>query len=261
MLEEGNRPSPVDKPTTIPTTVETLVDHPRGDGSSPQNSVQFRSHGIEDISRGQETEYEGDSSLAAHANFTARVLEGAVTTDLSMSRCGELASMIRNMQHANMSASANDADNMGNNGPTPASEPRRPSLPPVQLTLNCLRMLKENPVMRFFWSMEFESVGQVTEQLLSADSTDTRPSPAELIITYIGLHWLFTQCSHFAMDPAIKSSCAAEAQGCREHADVVLAQLPFHLPANMDHVLALTMAVSAHLPPVLFVRSISKDMI
>lgn len=108
--------------------------------------------------------------------------------------------------------------------------------------------------------MEFESVGQVTEQLLSAYSTDRRPSSAELIITYIGLHWLFTQCSQFATNPVIISSCSAQAQGCREQADVVLAQLPFHLPANMDHVLALTMAVSAHLPPVLLVPSTSKNI-
>lgn len=93
--------------------------------------------------------------------------------------------------------------------------------------------------------MAFESVGQVTEQLLGAYSTDRRPSPAELIITHIGHHWLFTQCSQFATDPAIKMSCTAEAEGSREQADMVLAQLPFHLPANMDHVLALTMAVSS----------------
>lgn len=97
--------------------------------------------------------------------------------------------------------------------------------------------------MRFFWSMAFESVGQVTEQLLGAYSTDRRPSPAELIITYIGLHWLFMQCSQFATDSATKASCATEAQRSREQADVVLLQLPFHLPANVDHVLALTMAV------------------
>lgn len=109
--------------------------------------------------------------------------------------------------------------------------------------------ITENPVMRLFWSMAFESVGQVTEQLLGAYSTDRRPSSAELIITYIGLHWLFIQCSQFANDTATQASCAAEAQSCREHADQVFAQLPFHLPANIDHVLALTMAVSVPMFP------------
>lgn len=144
MLEDASHPSPVDKPTRTPTTAETLVNHPTGDGSSPRNSVQVRSHEVEDISRGQDTEYEGDSSLAAHANFATRVLESAVTTDLSMLQCGELASMIRNMQHSNKSASANDAVGMGNDHPAPTStiKSRTPPLPPVQLTLNCLRMLK-----------------------------------------------------------------------------------------------------------------------
>lgn len=109
--------------------------------------------------------------------------------------------------------------------------------------------ITENPVMRLFWSMAFESVGQVTEQLLGAYSTDRRPSSAELIITYIGLHWLFMQCSQFANDPATKASCTTEAESCRERADQVLAQLPFHLPANIDHVLALTMAVGVLMCP------------
>lgn len=107
----------------------------------------------------------------------------------------------------------------------------------------------ENPVLSFFWSMTFGSVAQVTEQLLGAYSTDKRLSPAELIITHVGVHKLFIQCSQFATDPNIKASFAAKSQGSREQADVVLAQLPLHLPADMDYVLALSMAVSSRPAP------------
>lgn len=102
--------------------------------------------------------------------------------------------------------------------------------------------------MRYFWAMEFESVGQVTEQLLNAYGTDRQPSNAEWIITYIGLHWLFLQSSQFATDPAIQERYAAHAVECRKGADAVLAQLPFHVPSTMDYVLALTMAVSPEQP-------------
>lgn len=93
---------------------------------------------------GQEAEYEGDSSLTSHADFTARMLESAVATDSSTSRCDELVAMVRNVQHINKSTSPNDAISTVTKDSSPASaiETRQPALPPVQLTLNCLRMLR-----------------------------------------------------------------------------------------------------------------------
>lgn len=161
-----------------------------------------------------------------------------------------------------------------NIGPTTSSHQRlQLSLPPVQLTLQCLRILKgpsdsktfilgklasffrghpalmetvitENKLLKLFWSMSFESVGQVTEHLLSLYSVDGQSSMPELVITHIGLHSLFSQCSMTATDTEVRRTYAAQADACHGNVERILASLPLHLPTTVDCVLALTMAVS-----------------
>ena len=134
MFEDANQPSLVHK---TPRNSEGKSAEPSdGEYSSPLNPPLIRSHGIEHICHEPEREYEGDSSLTAHADFTARVLENAVTQDSLTSRCDELAAMMRGMQHTK-SASAAGAISTSSNNPTPVStiETRHPSLPPVQLPL------------------------------------------------------------------------------------------------------------------------------
>lgn len=92
--------------------------------------------------------------------------------------------------------------------------------------------------------MQFESVGQVTEQLLGVYSTDRAPSMAELIIAYIGLYWLFTQCGQFSNDHSVQQTYLSYGSACESQANSVLSQLSFHLPISVDYILALTMAVS-----------------
>lgn len=96
--------------------------------------------------------------------------------------------------------------------------------------------------------MQFESVGQVTEQLLGVYSTDRAPSMAELIIAHIGLYWLFTQSGQFSTDTSVQRTYLSYGSACQSQADSVLSKLSFHLPTSVDYILALTMAVStAHL--------------
>ncbi|KAF6817570.1 fungal specific transcription factor [Colletotrichum plurivorum] len=213
-------------------------------GAAATRTPRVSGHVGEGLTGNQNIEHEGETSLAAHANFTTQILENAVITDASMSRQGEMALMIRDIRHAINPTSDPGFDATDSHYATPTSinQPLQPFLPPIQLTLNCLRMLKENPVMRYFWAMEFESIGQVTEQLLSAYATDRQSSTAEWIITYIGLHYLFTQGSQFAADSVTQERYAAQIVDCRKSADAVLARLPLHIPSTMDYVLALTLA-------------------
>ncbi|TDZ16383.1 putative transcriptional regulatory protein [Colletotrichum orbiculare MAFF 240422] len=115
-------------------------------------------------------------------------------------------------------------------------------LPSIEYTLDCLRMARENSLLRFFWMTQFESIGHVNEQLLGVYSLNRPPSNAELVITFVGLHWLFSQCSQMAGDRETEASYSAEAERCRESVDAVLAQLPLHLPTNINYILALSMA-------------------
>lgn len=141
MFEDATQPSLVHK--TPRNSGGKSAERSSEDDSSPLNPALVESHAVEHICHEQEMEYEGDSSLTAHADFTARVLENAVTQDSLTSRCDQLVAMMRGMQHTK-STSADGAFSTSSNNPTPVTttEPRQNSLPPVQLTLNCLRMLK-----------------------------------------------------------------------------------------------------------------------
>lgn len=141
MFEDATQPSLAHKAST--NARDKSADHSSDTGASPLNPAVVRSHGTEHTPHGQETEYEGESSLTAHADFTARILESAVTRDSFTSRCDELVAMMRDVQH-NKSTTVDCANRTISYNVTPSSttEPRYPSLPPVQLTLNCLRMLK-----------------------------------------------------------------------------------------------------------------------
>lgn len=141
MFEDATQPSLFHKTPRI--SEGKSAERSGGDYSSTLNPPLVGSHGVEHICHEQESEYEGESSLTAHADFTARVLENAVTQDSLTSRCDKLMAMMRGMQPTK-SRSADGAVSTSSNNPTPVSttEPRHPPLPPVQLTLNCLRMLK-----------------------------------------------------------------------------------------------------------------------
>lgn len=99
-------------------------------------------------------------------------------------------------------------------------------------------------MMRYFWMMQFESVGQVTEQLLGVYSTDRAPSMAELIIAYIGFYWLFTQSGQFSTDRSVQQTYLSYGFACESQANSVLSKLSFHLPTSVDYILTLTMSVS-----------------
>ncbi|KAF3811756.1 hypothetical protein GCG54_00014508 [Colletotrichum gloeosporioides] len=243
MLENNSRPKQI---RSTPNVVGSSGSHQvlADSGTSYQGSQR------DPQAPRDQVEYEGDSSLAAHADFTTRVLENAITTDLPISHYDEMASMMKDIRNTIRTVSSLNSNVAGPCHATPPAGEDYPqeTLPPVQLTLNCLRMLKETPMMRYFWMMQFESVGQVTEQLLGVYSTDRAPSMAELIIAHIGLYWLFTQSGQFSTDTSVQRTYLSYGSACQSHADSVLSKLSFHLPTSVDYILALTMAVStAHL--------------
>ncbi|KAK1855397.1 C6 transcription factor [Colletotrichum chrysophilum] len=237
MLEDNSRPK-ANKSTTDLVGSSGSYQIPADSGTSLQGSQR------DPQTPRDQVEYEGDSSLAAHADFTTRVLENAVTTNLPISHYDEMASMMKDIRNTIRTVGTLNTDMTGACHGTPHAGEHfaQESLPPVQLTLNCLRMLKETPMMRYFWMMQFESVGQVTEQLLGVYSTDRAPSMAELIIAYIGLYWLFTQSGQFSTDTSVQRTYLNYGTVCQSHADHVLSQLSFHLPTSVEYILALTMA-------------------
>ncbi|KAL0931453.1 fungal specific transcription factor [Colletotrichum truncatum] len=190
----------------------------------------------------EESQYTGDSSLAAHANFTTDVLESALQSNASHSGTDEVQSFIQTVRDTIRRSGTSAIPSPGSSGSKLVPETHGHYLPPVQLTLECLRILKESPLISKFWIMCFDSVGQVTNQLLGLYTLQTISTPPELVITYIGLHSLFLACARTLTCPERRARYLEEANSCQEIADVVLARLPLHLPTTVECVLAMTMA-------------------
>lgn len=101
----------------------------------------------------------------------------------------------------------------------------------------------ETPFLRCNWSLEFVSIAQFTDYFLKVYS----PAPAtnaDLIIVNAGLFWLFSESAELAADQQTQDDYREYASKCRRNLETVLSNLPFHTPATIDYVLAMSVAVS-----------------
>lgn len=207
-----------------------------------------------------DSQYRETVSLSAHADFATQVLESALKDDLTSCQSAEAQTIlqsVRSRKHA-LAQPARAADKPSplgyhstGDGETPAPRPHLSThdprdLPPVQLTLKCLRMLKDTPSMQQLWFMSFDTVDQVTTHLLGLYPMPMAPTAPELVITYIGLHTLLVSCARISSSDEMQTQCLEQAVKCSRRVEVVLGQLPFHLATTVNCVLALAMAVSGH---------------
>jgi hypothetical protein len=78
------------------------------------------------------------------------------------------------------------------------------------------------------------------------------PGPAtnaERIIAFMGLYSLFAECAAVAASEASREDLYEQAQMCQNGLEAVLSNLGFHIPTTFDYALAMYLAVSAHLFP------------
>ncbi|KAM0332134.1 hypothetical protein ACHAQA_002406 [Verticillium albo-atrum] len=192
-------------------------------------------------------EFEGESSMSAHAIFAAKFIQNAITNNPSIDVSMEMTSAIRNL-HDIMDVSKNsNFDKMEKAFPNArklASDEsvRNLPLPPAEVVLPCLRMVSESPLVQMLWFWEFQTMGQFMEYFLKVYS----PGPAtdwELIIVHAGLHWLFVGCRLVVRDPEVKKQYLNFALSSRDNLETVLARLPFHTPLTKDCALATSVAV------------------
>lgn len=95
--------------------------------------------------------------------------------------------------------------------------------------------------LRFFWCIEFQTVGQFVEYFMTVYSG--KPALADLIVVHAGLQGVMLECSHMEANEALKAEFRAQGMLCRRNLETLLASLPFSLPCTLDYVLALYMAV------------------
>uniref|UniRef100_A0A0B7KG76 Xylanolytic transcriptional activator regulatory domain-containing protein n=1 Tax=Bionectria ochroleuca TaxID=29856 RepID=A0A0B7KG76_BIOOC len=143
-------------------------------------------------------EFEGESSLSAHATFATKFLQSCVSNSPSSKVMLEMTSVLDTLK-AIVDSQKQKADTLDtlypNARPLPAGASLR-QLPPLSIehALAALRMVQENSRIRALWLMDVQTLSQFTGHFIKVCS----PGPAteaDLIIVYAGFYWLFEECS------------------------------------------------------------------
>jgi hypothetical protein len=101
----------------------------------------------------------------------------------------------------------------------------------------------ENPQVQFLWLMDLQTISQFTTYFIKVCSPGVTTT-ADLVIVHAGLFWLFGECAHAVSDERLKQDYNEESLSARANLETILARLPFHVPATLDYVYAMSMAVS-----------------
>lgn len=227
---------------------------------------------------------EGDLSLDAHAVFATDYAQ-CTFANTTTYRSNEVTSSIDALRQVLESKGTGEkvqktpAKPGGAPEPQlidPQSAPKSLTLPPMELTMACLQKMKGScpslcrlgggmneimsvfgtdtslpwaktgsDMMLYFWSLNLESVGHFMEYMLPVCTG--QPTIAELLITHVGLYYLFHGCAAEESDPAVAEDLMRHGRMSEDNVEYVLSRLPFNLPSTYDYTFALTLAVS-HIP-------------
>ncbi|KAI1073611.1 hypothetical protein F5B20DRAFT_498875 [Whalleya microplaca] len=191
------------------------------------------------------TEYEGESSLTAHASFATGHLQNIVNSSPVEAVSLELTSILGVLRDV-VDAQREETDTL--EILYPLAKPLPPGLtfrnlpmPPIESALACLRMVKEHPQIKWLWFFEFHQLHQFTDYLLKLYSPG-KATDADFIIVNAGLYWFFEECTSVIEDQQLKSQYEHHASLCRSNLETILSRLPFHYPTDIDYAFAMSMA-------------------
>lgn len=192
-------------------------------------------------------EYEGESSLFAHAIFASRFLQNAIDSTSNAEVANEMEAVLDNLRAAvhfgKQPADALDRLYSHAKVIAPGTTTRNLPLPPIEKVFLCLRMARECAQVSTLWLGDFMRPAQFSDYFIKVASPGTA-TEADLIIVHCGLYWLFCECSKVVIDEEIKKDYDAQAVMCQDNLETVLANLRFHQPTNIDFGYAMGMAVS-----------------
>ncbi|KAH8429402.1 putative C6 transcription factor [Aspergillus melleus] len=190
-------------------------------------------------------QYEGESSLFAHAVFASRFLQDAVDNATNAEVAHEMETVLGSLRAAVQSGKqhSDTLDSLYPHATTipPGSTTRNLPLPPTDKVFMCLRMARECPQVATLWLGDFIRPTQFNDYFIKVASSGPA-TEADLIIVHCGLFWLFCECSKAVADEETKQDYNAQAFHCEGNLQTVLANLRFHQPTSMDLVYAMGMA-------------------
>jgi len=228
-----------------PTPSSSSLGSTPNQGALPYNPT---GEGVREVQRdSSKAEYEGESSLFAHAVFAGRFLQQAVNNTTNAEVAQEMEAVLDGLKAA-VQSGKQQSDTVDRLYPLAKEIPfgsttRNLPLPPIDKVFMCLRMARECPQVAMLWLGDFIRPTQFSEYFIKIAS----PGPAteaDLIIVHCGLYWLFCECSKAVTDEEMKQDYYGQAFICEANLETVLANLRFHQQTSMDFVYAMGMAVS-----------------
>lgn len=192
-------------------------------------------------------EYEGESSLFAHAVFASRFLQNAINNTTNAKVANEMEAVLDNLR-AVVHSGKQQSDTLDGLYPhakaiPPGSTTCNLPLPPVDKVFICMRMARECPQVATLWLGDYMKPAQFNDYFIKVASSGPA-TEADLIIVHCGLYWLFCECSKAVADENTKQEYDAQAFLCETNLETVLVNLRFHQQTNIDFVYAMGMAVS-----------------
>ncbi|KAL3259781.1 hypothetical protein ABHI18_005089 [Aspergillus niger] len=181
---------------------------------------------------------EGDSSLAAHSAFANEFLQKVVATNSLQASSPELCDTLDEL-----SSILTQGDVAGDELAYPHARPiQRANLPgyempPLKKAIALIRMANAKQLVGSGWIYQFLPFQRFTDMCLDVYFNDNH-SEANFITVNAGLYSLFWDYS-FQVVPQEKDECITHAHLCRDNLETVLSNLPLHLSATSDTILAL----------------------
>lgn len=226
-----------------PTPSSSSLGSTPNPGTLPYNSPDE----VREAHYASKAEYEGESSLFAHAVSASRFLQNTIDTTTNPEVAHEMEAVLDGLRAA-VHSGKQQSDTLERLYPhakalPPGSTTRNLPLPPIDKVFVCLRMARECPQVATLWLGDYIKPAQFNDYLIKVAS----PGPAteaDLIIVHCGLYWLFCECSKAANDEEAKRDYDAQALVCMANLETVLANLRFHQKTNIDFAYAMGMAVS-----------------
>ncbi|KAL4878708.1 hypothetical protein BJY04DRAFT_220774 [Aspergillus karnatakaensis] len=244
-------------------------DHSSRAPGKPQNTKQSPTSVSTPASDSTKTNWprgqvvEGDTSLAAHPAFANDFLQKVVATNSLQGFSPELCDTLDEL-----SSILTQGAGAGAELAYPHARPiQRPNLtgyemPPLKKAIALIRMAKgasfhfrahidihmiaqanamvdalAKQLVGIGWIYEFLPFQRFTDMCLDVYLNDNH-SEVNFITVNAGLYWLFSDYKFQAV-PQEKDECIAHAHLCRDNLETVLSNLPLHLRATSDTVLAL----------------------
>ncbi|KAK4448419.1 fungal-specific transcription factor domain-containing protein [Podospora aff. communis PSN243] len=204
---------------------------------SPASHISQTSHASHADTTGPVVE--GDSSLTAHSVFASNLLQKVVDVDSSVTMRDTLDTLRDIVDTMKQQPAAHEMTypNAQRVLSLPSAAMKACQLPPIKMTVQLLQLTKHERVSSLAWIYEFFPIQRFPETCMTVYFTDDY-SEADFVVVNAGLHILFWTYARLVSDEEA-TQYLQMSRLCAMNLETALANLPLHLPATSDHILAL----------------------